>query len=143
MDTLNFFVIHTVQSIKNQEFWRNSWLLAQKTTLIFLQLTHPRIPTEAAGANFRGSGRRFPAWRRCSGRALQGVHGQLKSGLRRLLGAMGVSGCKKINESTPPSRSCRHRNADRRCASPYAYPRGGPRTRSPTRAWSLELRHGC
>ena len=111
--SLDTFVIHTVQSIKSQGFWRNSWLLVQKITFIFLQLTHPRIPAEAAGANFRGSGRAFPAWRRCSARALQGVHGQLNSGLRRLLGAMDVLACKKIHESTPPSRSCSHRIADR------------------------------
>ena len=48
------------------------------------------------------------------GRALQGVHGQLNSGLHRLMGAMGVLVGKKIQESAPPSGSSRQRDAERR-----------------------------
>ena len=59
------------------------------------------------------------------------------------VGGNGGNSWQKINESTPPSRSCRHHNADRRCASPRARLWGGPRTRSLTRAWSLKVGFRC
>ena len=138
--SLDFFVCHTVLSIKSQGLPTNSRLLASKITLCFLQLTHQTAPADVAAPEIGGGGRASAAWRRCPRRALKRAHGQLKLGVCALLGAMSVLVSKKINEGALPNRLYRYRNTDLRCASPRVR---APRTRSPTRAWSLKLGLRC
>ena len=50
--SLDSFVMHTVQSIKNQGFSTNSWLLDPKITLFFSPTNAPGEPSGGRGADF-------------------------------------------------------------------------------------------